>query len=136
MSAKEYLKQAFKAQERMAEIRGQIDQLREEMYRLSCAITEGSKVQTTPPRDPMGDRVAVIVDRISEREAQLARWGDLLYEVEGTLNDVECITCGKVLRARYVRGMTLEEVAVEMGYSHRYIQDLHATGLKEIKVPA
>ena len=136
MTAKEYLLQALKARDRIDAIKEQIERLRSDMEGLSVSITEGSKVQSSPPRDPLGDRLARTIDKITEREAALARWEDVLFKVEGTLNEINCRTCYRVLHARYIRGVPLCEVATELGYSLSWVRKLHATGLKEIKVGA
>ena len=133
MSPKEFLSQGRKAKDRIVILREQIDRLQDEMHRLSRATTEGSKVQSKPPRDPVGDRVSEIVDKITEREKQLALWEDKLYEVENVLNGLECVTCYKVLHARYVRGLEIWEIAEEQNYSKSYVYTLHTQGLEKIK---
>jgi len=133
MTAKQYLSQAYRAIEKAAELRKQIERLNDEMARLGRSITEGSKVQFTPPKDPMGDRVADVVDKIAAREKQLARWEDILYSVEDALNSLDCVTCYKVLHGKYVQDMTLPEVATELGYSIHQVKRMHTVGLAEIE---
>ena len=136
MTTKNYLSQALKAQGRIAVIKEQIERLRSDMESLSASVIDGSKVQSTPSRDPMGDRLARIIDKIKGREADLAWWEDLLFEVESALNGIDCVTCYKVLHARYIRGAALKEIAAELGYSYSWVKQLHSTGLKEIMISA
>jgi len=136
MTARQYLSRGYTATEKITELQKQIARLGDEMTRLSSAVTDGSKVQSTPPKDPMGDRVVEIVDKITVREIQLARWEDVLFEVEDALNGLECVTCSKVLHGRYVRGLTLEEVGAELGYSVHQCRRYHTVGLAEIEIGA
>jgi len=132
----EYLSRAFGAKNQAVELQGQIKRLDEAMVKIGTSITEGSKVQSSPPKDPMGDRVSDLVDEKDDRRNQLIQLSHIYNTAERIINRVDCVTCRGVLQKRYLEGKRLRIIAVEMGYSYRYVQDLHAAGMKEIKIPA
>jgi len=134
MTAKDYLRQAYEAKHRIEEITSQIALLDDYMVKTGGFVLGGSKVQTSPLRDPTGSRLAVLMDEKMSRERQLRHWENICNTAVRTLNAVECITCYKVLHARYIRGLKLEEVADELNYTVSYVKKLHATGMREIKV--
>jgi len=132
MKEREFLRQATVARDRIGMLREQLDRLREDMSYVRRSVLKDDSVQSSTPHDLMGDRVADVCDKIAVREKQLEHWGDVLYSVESAINGIECATCGRVLYLRYVKGLTLEEVAAELGYSGHYIRELHTKGIKEI----
>ena len=134
MNVRKYLFQAYTATERIAEISKQIRQLKDDMTRLGGDTIGGVRVQASLSHDPMGDRLAKIIDKITGREKQLARWQDILCEVNGVLNGIECATFYKVLHARYVRGLSMDAIADELGYSLHWTRKLHAAGVASIKL--
>jgi len=136
VTPKKFLSQAQTALDKICELKKQIERLTDDMVRLTGGASFGERVQSSPPRDPMGDRVAKVADKIIAREKQLARWENVLYTVEGVLNDIECVTCSKILYKRYVEGLTLEEVADALNYKISYVRLLHTEGIREIKIPA
>jgi len=133
MTAKGYLKQAYEAKVRMEDIQGQIDALDDKMTKLGHSVSDGSKVQSTPPRDPMGDRLAALIDEKTDRLKQYQRWEHIYSTAERILNAVECVSCYKVLHARYMCGLKLEEIAGELNYTVSYVRKLHFIGFAEIK---
>jgi len=132
MTVKQYLSQAYTATQKIVDIREQVVRLREEMTRLGRSISEDTRVQVTRQRDPMGDRVADILDKIDEREKLLARLEDVIFTVETALNRIECVTSYRVLHAHYVRGLKMREIAQELNYSNSYVYALHREGLEKI----
>jgi len=133
MTAREFLKQAYKAQDRISTIKPQIERIESEMVRLGASVTDGSKVKSTPPRDPLGNLLVGKIDKKIELETQLARWENVLHSVISSIEEIDCVTCCKVLRKKYIKGMRLEDIATEMGYSYGYVRSLHAIGLREIR---
>ena len=92
-------------------------------------VSSDVKIQTTKKYDPMGDKVAKLVDL--EREAQ-ALWeaymkkrGKIIEQIEG-LDDADHI---RVLRLRYIAYKPLDECAREMDYTERHTKRLHARAL-------
>lgn len=75
-------------------------------------------------------------DRIIELEMEIDRQIDNLVAVKAEiLNAISKLSDGRyreILRLRYIRGMTFEAIAVEMGYSWRHVCTLHGRALLKI----
>jgi len=64
-------------------------------------------------------------ERIKKLEEQKERVLSLLDRFQGIEH--------KILRKKYVDGMTLQEIAYDLGYSEQYIRKKHAECIKRIK---
>jgi len=115
-------------------LREQIKWLRDEMQGVKSVTLEGGGVQSNSPHDQMARRVAVICDKIEERERQIAHWEGVLQAVEGAINKLDCVICCQILYAKYVKGLEICEIAEEMGYSKSYVYSLHERGVKQVVV--
>ena len=75
-------------------------------------------------------------DRVIELEMEIDRQIDELVRVKAEiLNAISKLSDGRhreILRLRYIRGMTFESIAVEMGYSWRHVCTLHGRALLKI----
>ena len=128
---KEYLRQL-----RTAEIK--IEQKEEELERLKASLesistgTDGERVQTTP-RDRLSEEVPIIADLEEEINSDL---GALLMRRNKIINEIHSMdnpVYMDILYKRYVQYKSLEEIAVEMSYSYRWIKHLHGIALQEFK---
>ena len=131
-----FLKQAARAIDQIEALKEQIQRLDDSLHCLGRASSTESKVQSTPPKDPMGDRIVKIADRKVRLETRLYEWEDVLYEIESVLNELPRASYKTVLKMRYIDGKSTEVIADTLGWSIRHVKRLHAEGLAEIKVPA
>lgn len=116
----------------------EIQRLEDEIERLNSQAQKITQtLSSVPSVQGKSDRTA-IVDKIIERkeELQLAieRAKRECIEIETALENVKTPLYQRVLKWKYINGVTFEEIAVRENYNYRYIvSKIHPEALKEIK---
>lgn len=134
MTAKEYLNQAYRLDQR-------IRSKQEQIAALNDLATDCSATLTGMPRNPnrggsrMADAVAKIVDLQNEVAADMERLVELKAEIISTIKAVDCIEYQLILEKRYISGKSWSEIAVDLGYKMRHLYKLHDDALEKIKIP-
>ena len=127
MTAKEYLRRAYKLNE-------EIDQLEAAKHKMFSRITSitpkynGDTVSGT--KDPHKyDAYAKFAAKIDNRVDELV---SIKSDILNTIKKVEDAKLRTLLIARYINFMTFEGIAVMMNYDWRHIMRLHSAALKAI----
>lgn len=134
MTAKEYLNQAYRLDQR-------IRSKQEQIASLNDLVTDCSATLTGMPRNPnrggsrMADAVAKIVDLQNEVAADMEHLVELKAEIIATIKAVDCIEYQLILEKRYISGKSWPEIAVDLGYKMRHLYKLHDEALLAIKIP-
>lgn len=134
MTAKEYLNQAYRIDQRINSKLEQVSSLRD----LSTKAT--STFSDVPPSGTrnvhrMEDVICKIVMLENEINAEIDHLVDLKREIREVISAVKNLECQTLLELRYLCFKTWEQIAVQMNYSTKYVFDLHRTALKMIEVP-
>ena len=127
MTAKEYLRRAYKLNE-------EIDQLKaakRTMFNRITSITPKYNSDTVSgTKDPHKyDAYAQFAAEIDNRVNELV---SIKSDILNTINKVEDAKLRTLLIARYINFMTFEGIAVMMNYDWRHIMRLHSAALKAI----
>jgi len=134
MTAREYLSQAHRLDQRIDAKIAQIATLNE-------LATKCTSTLTGMPRNPnrgtstMADAVAKIVDLQAEINRDIDHLVDLKREMVTVIKAVENIEHQTLLEKRYLCYQTWEQIAVDMGYSVRQLYRLHDEALENVAVP-
>ena len=134
MTAKEYLNQAYRLDQR-------IRSKQEQIAALNDLATSCSATMTGMPRNPNhgGSRMADAVGKIVDLQNSIASDMDALVllkaEIINTIKAVECIEYRLILEKRYITGKSWPEIAVDLGYKMRHLYTLHDEALAAIKIP-
>ena len=129
MTAREYLSQAYRLDNR---INSKIDQLTS----LNDLATKCTSSISGMPKNPnwdgstMTDTVAKIIDLQAEINDDIDRLVDLKRELVKVIKSVDNIDCQLLLEGRY---LTWEQIAVEMGFRVRHVYEVHSDALKKIE---
>ena len=127
MTAKEYLRRAYKLNEEI----DQLETAKHEMFSRITSITpdyNGDTVSGT--KDPHKyDAYAQFAAEIDNRVDELI---NIKSDILNTINKVEDAKLRTLLIARYINFMTFESIAVMMNYDWRHIMRLHSDGLKAV----
>lgn len=134
MTAKEYLQQALRLDERINSKISQIESLRELATKCTSTIT-GMPHNPSPSQSPMADAVCKIIDLQDEINRDIDHLVDLKRELVGVIRNVEDVECRLLLELRYLCFMSWEDIAVQMGYTTRNIHYLHKQALRLVIVP-
>ena len=125
MTAKEYLRQAFTAHNRIAALQEQAKKHREDMTRINQSRTQET-VQSSRKLDPMGDLVVRKLTKIEECYAGIANFGTVLMCIEDAINRIGDAGHDKyqtVLRLRYIENIVPNEIAKTMWQSRSWVYD-------------
>lgn len=132
MTAKEFLMQAWKIDDR-------IDERIEERERLLAKLTAGRGTNLTGM--PRGGRYdwTDAVSRVIEADRAIAAEITRLCAVKRQVNEaIEAVADGRrrrVLELRYRNYMRWEQIADVMGYDVRWVYRLHGEALLDVVVP-
>lgn len=128
MTAKEYLRRAYKLNEEI----DQLETAKREMFSRITSITpdyNGDTVSGT--KDPHKyDAYAQFAAEIDNRIDELI---NIKSDILNTINKVKDAKLRTLLIARYINFMTFESIAVMMNYDWRWIMQLHSRALMEIE---
>ncbi len=134
MTAKEYLQQALRLDERINSKISQLESLRELATKCTSTIT-GMPHNPSPSQSPMADAVCKIIDLQDEINRDIDHLVDLKRELVGVIRNVEDVECRLLLELRYLCFKSWEDIAVQMGYTTRNIHYLHKQALRLVIVP-
>lgn len=134
MTAKEYLSQAFRLDQR-------INSKLEQIASLNALATKCTSTLSGMPRNPnhgssaASDAIVKIIDLQTEINNDIDRLVDLKRELVKAIKSVDDTEYQILLELRYLCFKTWEQIAVEMNYRVRNIHILHSEALKKIIVP-
>ena len=134
MTAKEYLDQAYRLDQRINSKLEQVLSLRELTTKATATMSDmpggGSRNVYR-----MQEIIGKIVDLENEINADIDQLVDLKREMVEVIKAVKNPEFQTLLELRYLCFKTWEQIAVQMNYSTKYVFDLHRTALKMIEVP-
>lgn len=134
MTAKEYLRQAYRLDRKINNCIEEAARLRE----LALSVTGpgfGERVQTSHSTEaPFVKRIEKAIALEGEINEEIDRLVDLKLEIIEVLHSVEDIDCRMVLEKRYLGYERWEEIATEMGISESWVLKLHRQGIKAVDV--
>ena len=128
MTAKEYLGQAYRIDQR-------INSKMEQIASLNLLAQKATTVFNDMPGNRMEDVIIKIVDMESEINADIDSLVDLKKEIAGVIRGVSNLEYQTLLELRYLCFKTWEQIAVQMGYGIDNIYKMHHKAMREIVVP-
>ena len=134
MTAKAYLSQSLRLNQRINSKLEQIQSLRELATKCTPFLTGMPK---TPNQDGslMADTVLKIIDLEKELQKDIDRLVDLKKEIMAVVKAVDNMECQTLLEQRYLCFKRWEQIAVDMGYNVRHVYRLHDEALQKVVVP-
>lgn len=134
MTAKEYLSQAYRLDQR-------INSKLEQVASLNDLATKCTSTLTGMPRNPnhgtstMADAVAKIVDLQAEINCDIDHLVDLKRDMVRAIKAVDNTEYQTLLELRYLCFKTWEQIAVDMGYNVRHVYRLHDEAVNSLMFP-
>lgn len=134
MTAKAYLSQSLRLNQRINSKLEQIQSLRELATKCTPFLTGMPKA---PNQDGslMADTVLKIIDLEEELQKDIDRLVDLKKEIMAVVKAVDNMECQTLLEQRYLCFKSWEQIAVDMGYNVRHVYRLHDEALQIVVVP-
>ena len=137
MTVKEYLRQAYRSDQRINSKLEQVASLR------ALATKATSTLSDTPPSgsrnvQSMENVIVKIIDLENEINEDIDTLVDLKREIVGVIKRIDNPEYQTLLELRYLCFYSWEKVAVEMEYDLRYLHKLHRKALEQCSafVPA
>lgn len=134
MTAKEYLSQAYRLDQRIDAKLEQVANLRALAAKATATISDMPR-SDSPNLQQMESTVVKIIDLEQEINADIDRLVDLKREITAVISAIAVPEYQIVLELRYLCYKRWEEIAVTMNYATNYIFELHGKALKKISVP-
>lgn len=133
MTAKEYLQQVKVKNARIQNLQRDKLALRDMLYSLGNSGGDGERVQTTPDKDKLGTMYAKIDEKEREITASIDDLIDFRFKVSEEINQLDDGRYIDVLYRCYVLDQGWKQIAGEMGYNIRYVQQLNGQALLEFQ---
>lgn len=135
MTAKEYLKQAYRLDHRIDSDIAEMERLREMAYSVGSPGFEEHHNPNRPTEAPFV-RVLEKVWRMEEKiNAEIDRLVDLKAQIRGVIEAVSDPNERMVLRYRYIHNMTWERIGDELHAGETSIRRWHASALSHVVLP-
>lgn len=131
MTAKEYLSQAYRIDQRINSKLEQVQSLRDLATKATATLSDMPR-NPSPNIHRMQDFIAKALDLESEINADLKSLIDLKLEVVTIIKCVERTELQTILEMRYLCFKTWEDIAVTLHYDLRHIHRLHGRALEEV----
>jgi uncharacterized protein YdcH (DUF465 family) len=130
MTAKEYLRQAYKMDKRIRILQGKVDKLRSALEYHSPSLEGGGGSGSA---DRMPDTISKIMEYEQHVQQLQAEFVDKYTEIDKAIHSVENANQREVLERRYLLYQKWEQIADEMHYSLQNVFKLHGMALQKIK---
>lgn len=133
MTAKEYLSQAYRIDQRINNKMEQITSLRDLLFKTHITMSD---MPGNPNRDSsrVEKYLVKIYDLERELDNEIDRLVSLKTEIKHAIDAVGDTDCKVLLEERYMFFRSWEEIACRMGYTVRNVHRLHSKALGMVNV--
>lgn len=131
--AKRYLQQIRLYDSRINAKLAERDRLKDMLTKITPTLLDEAVSGGFGSQDKLSDAVAKIVDLEAEIDREVDAFLDARQTVSKTLDKIDDTNQFNILHQRYVQGKTLEQVAVSMGYTYRWICSMHGRALQTVE---
>ena len=128
-NAKEYLQKIKYYDDRINYGLEEYEKLQAMVTRITPVLKQ-DVVSASGSQDKLGDTVAKMADLLTQINRDTDTFVDLKREAKALLDKVKNPTYYKILHKRYVLYHSLEQIAVEMNYTYRWVKRLHGRALQ------
>ena len=133
LTAKDYLSQAYRIDQRINSKLEQVQSLRELATKATATLTD-SPVSGSRNVHSMSDIIDKMIDLEAEINADIDRLVDLKREIVTVIKQVQNPEYQTLLELRYLCFKTWEHIAVQMGYSIQNAYKMHDRALSSVSV--
>ena len=128
LQVKDTLRQVFTLDKRVKAMLGQIATLRAQETSLG-GVLSGVTVQTSPPRDPMGEMLARRIDLEDELTRTVTQLLVVKARITAAIERLPDERQKLVMFERYVNLKRWEDIAADNYYSWKHVHRLHSAAL-------
>lgn len=136
MTAKQYLRQAYRLNDLINSDLAELEQLKVLFTSVSSPNLSGIPSSGTRKQEaPFVNAVMKIIELEKVIDAEIDRFVDLKKEIRDVINKVPDNNQKLVLKLRYIQFLKWESVAAEMDLSLKQVHRIHNEALKNVKLP-
>lgn len=132
MNAKEYLNQAYRMEQRVKSKLDQIEALRSMASSVTSSLGTEPVVHTRN-HTSMQDTVIRIMEAEQELNAEIDALVDIKRDIKQTIDLIPDVTLRLVLEKRDLCFQKWEQIAVDMYYSLRSVQEKHREAVRAVQ---
>ena len=132
MTAKEYLRQAYRLDQRIQSKKNQIISLENMAMNCTSAFT-GAPRKPSPSVSPMTDAICKLVDIKNDLKEELTQLINLKVRILELIHSVKNLEYQLILEKRYLCYQQWEEIAYDLNYSVSWVLKLHRKALKAVE---
>ena len=132
MTAKEYLEQAYRIDERIESKLSQIETLKSLAARVNSVFSDMPH-SSTPDNQRLEKTIAEIIDLENEINSNIRELLVLKNDITAMINVIPDIRQRTILEMRYLNFMTWKQIATKIDCDVRHIYRLHRQALVKIK---
>ena len=129
MTVKQYLNQVRRVDLLINQRIDQLQELREIAAGLRSPNMQQDAVQTSPEGDPIGRAVSRYMDKEREIDELIDKFVDLKDQIIGEIQALPDPRHVEVLHLRYIKYMTMKDIAKKMHYEYKYACKIHGDAL-------
>ena len=130
MTAKQYLKQAYRLNELINSDLEELSQLRAFSTSISSPNLSGEVVSGSRPQEAkFANAVLKIVDLENKINDEVDRYVDLKDEIREKVITIESKDEKLILQKRYLCFLTWERIAEDLGFTTQWVHELHKRAL-------
>ena len=130
MRAKEYLRQLGRLDHAVRSRMKHLEILKADMTYIKGMSYDAVRVQTSPSGESQSlKQVEEIADLEAQIVRELAAYHRLRHKIVTEIEQLPDLRYQEILTMRYIDGMSLQEIADEMGYAYQTIRMLHGHAL-------
>lgn len=133
LSAKDYLSDAYRIDQRINSKIEQVRSLRELAEKATTTLSDISPSNGTRNVHRMEDVITKMVDLESDINSDLCSLLDTKREIVTVIKCVESTELRTLLELRYLCFKTWEQIAVELHFDLRWVHRLHNRALNEVE---
>ncbi|BAL01368.1 hypothetical protein OBV_41690 [Oscillibacter valericigenes Sjm18-20] len=136
MTAKEYLRQAYRLNELIDSRITELERLRDYSTRLTSCSFEGERVSKSRSTEaPFARMIEKIVDLEKVINRNINRYMDLKTEMNAAIDRVSNVDERLLLRYRYLNNYSWDDIAQLLNVSGRTVHRIHSSALYDFSVP-
>lgn len=136
MTAKEYLRQAYRLNELIDSRITELERLRDYSTRLTSCSFEGERVSKSRSTEaPFVKIIEKIVDLEKVINRDIDRYVDLKTEMNAAIDRVSNVDERLLLRYRYLNNYSWDDIAQLLNVSGRTVHRIHSSALYNFSIP-
>ena len=136
MTAKEYLRQAYRLNELIDSRITELERLRDYSTRLSSCSFEGERVSKSRSTEaPFARIIEKIVDLEKVINRDIDHYMNLKTEMNAAIDRVSNVDERLLLRYRYLNNYSWDDIAQLLNVSGRTVHRIHSSALYDFSVP-